>query len=833
MACALTGLLLAPASLHQALSYACRAEPQAEALATITALLYDPAFDPSALDHLGLFTATRLGFAELISRFLANPRADPAYCENEALMLAAQHGHAAVVSCLLSDPRVDPTARGHDAVRIALEHGHAAVADALLADGRVDPAARANLFLVLAAERGLDGIVEKLLGDPRVDPLARGNRALRQALRNGHTAVAERLLADPRVDPSQCDNEPIELAAAAGMIHTVQCMLRDPRVDPSAHACAALRRACRQGHVEVVRLLLADSRVDPSVEQNPFTNVKEPLRERALSALTEAAAAGNVAVVDMLLADARVSQSFVAARCALQLACREGHLEVVDRLLTDSCVSSVDTVASGLRTAAASGHLPLVDLLLQHPLLEASQLSAMLLLWLPAGKEDLPVLRRLLADPRVDLTQCSDTAWAGICSRADVDAVRLLLAHPSIACDLGRVPPKALYAAASSGNAALTSLLLGHPCADVAHALRLACLSNRAEVVELLLASPRLDAAALAGDCAALVEACDEGNIGLVRRLLADARVRPSEDASVECLSCAVRRPSLSLVEMLLAHPKLTLPSSPMASSNASAEILRGLVHLYKRSSEAETELLAIADRLLADPRLDPAADDNSTMTLACGSARFLKMAQRLLADPRVRIPAGALLDSVEERSFGCAAWLLQMQHAPDTAYDERACVDASFNENGALREVADALLQCSSDEIVERESVLQLLMREISVLRGLASGRQCELIEYLHTALIDSESEEPAASEASGPSDGGLGADSRASSSSHSDASGVALQSERVCSFMVSCAAAVAEQAWRRRRAVVLARSVAFSASSYPSAAIALSAGGSADATP
>lgn len=92
-------------------------------------------------------------------------------------------------------------------------------------------------------------------------------------------------------------------------------------------------------------------------------------------------------------------------------------------------------------------------------------------------------------------------------------------------------------------------------------------------------------------------------------------------------------------------------------------------------------------------------------MRRACSSG-FIRLAQRPLADPRVRVP-------------------LQLQHAPDTELDERVFVDAAEAGNAPLREVVNKLLQSrwNVPEAAELERMAQLLLQELPVLRGLASG--------------------------------------------------------------------------------------------------------------
>lgn len=206
--------------------------------------------------------------------------------------------------------------------------------------------------------------------------------------------------------------------------------------------------------------------------------------------------------------------------------------------------------------------------------------------------------------------------------------------------------------------------------------------------------------------------------------------------------------------------------------------------------------MLRVVDRLLADPRVDPAAGTCAAFTAACRRGA-LPFARRLLEDPRVRVPPNALIEALEGRQYAVAAWLLSLQDSEP--HCERLAVNAAAGRNAALRAVlalladsarwrrTNALARGEADgdqpgHMAFREPTLpgedgslppgyiaRLLLQQLPVLQCLAGGasRARPRAAFLHRALGEQQAGE----------------------------------------LVAAGAAALAGQAWRRRRAALLAR--------------------------
>ena len=150
------------------------------------------------------------------------------------------------------------------------------------------------------------------------------------------------------------------------------------------------------------------------------------------------------------------------------------------------------------------------------------------------------------------------------------------------------------------------------PSAEQYVVLRYAALHGRLDIVERLLADPRVDSS-VAG-YAALINAARKGHLNVVILLLAEPKVDPSASLQV-----AAECEHLEIVKLLLADPRV----DPTADDNRA---------LIRAAQSGHVEVVKL---LLADPRVDPTADDNSALHEAVLNCR-LEVVKQLLADPRV-----------------------------------------------------------------------------------------------------------------------------------------------------------------------------------------------------
>lgn len=224
----------------------------------------------------------------------------------------------------------------------------------------------------------------------------------------------------------------------------------------------------------------------------------------------------------------------------------------------------------------------------------------------------------------------------------------------------------------------------------------------------MLLAHPRVDPSqplASDSDLDALCVAARHGHLPLVERLLADPRVDPSADDSRSLVAAAcgtgftrsfmelqMRGGGAEGEEMRWRVKSCLDPSG--TDSGRTAGCLSAWRSPWDRAMEraAQHTLLAVADRLLADPRVDPSARDCEAFRRACATD-FSALAARLQADPRVDPSAGnnaALVDACHHSDSAMAHWLLDLG-------DPR--VDPSARESEAVEHAA----RRGDDVLVER----------------------------------------------------------------------------------------------------------------------------------
>lgn len=349
-------------------------------------------------------------------------------------------------------------------------------------------------------------------------------------------------------------------------------------------------------------------------------------------AVRAACTGGHLAVLDCLLADARVQlhDSRASAGAAMSEAVLFGGMPVLQRLMADPRIqSSAAGPTFALVAAAHVGDVATVDLLLQHPRVQPANFDCPALR-AAAVAGHLAVVERLLADPRIG-------------ARARLDSHFVLL-HDVV----------------SAGHAAVFERLAAAPALDALTAnnlLRPGALGGHLPIVERLLAEPALRADFIS---CAMVAAAEEGHAEVVARLLRDPRcdtgfevefieLKPSSEAAAAALFNACRDGFQAVVECLLADGRFNLTRCAALCVTAAAEggqeviVKRLLAHPQVAalfSAEAAAAALTEAQRSPPD-----AAALSFTSELAEIRAKRLK---RLLAGSSDRVVGLKVVAAVE-----------------------------------------------------------------------------------------------------------------------------------------------------------------------------------------
>jgi ankyrin repeat protein len=118
-------------------------------------------------------------------------------------------------------------------------------------------------------------------------------------------------------------------------------------------------------------------------------------------ALVRAVENGHVDIVDYLICQNAMFDPSADGNRAIRLAAASGHLAVVERLLQDKRVDPSADSNHAVRFAAQNGHLAVVERLLQDPRVDPSAADNNALRW-AAERGHVAVVVRLLQDERVD-----------------------------------------------------------------------------------------------------------------------------------------------------------------------------------------------------------------------------------------------------------------------------------------------------------------------------------------------------------------------------------------------------------------------------------------------
>jgi ankyrin repeat protein len=292
--------------------------------------------------------------------------------------------------------------------------------------------------------------------------------------------------------------------------------------------------------------------------------------------------------------------------------------------------------------------------------------------------------------PELDASQ----ALRYYCLAGDIERAREVLANPQLS-----TIKAALSDASRNGRGDIVEMLSADtrfdPFVDGDEAFRVACEYGKTKIVSQLLANARMSFPTPNGPIAALTAAALAGQCDVVDMLVRDPRVHPGGDRSFAleyyclagdavrakevlddpkpvCLNAALlavsKRGHVGILKLLLADPRV----DPAANDNAA---------IQASSENGHAEVVKL---LLTDPRVDPAADDNYSVQMS-GAKGHAEVVRLLLADPRVDPAANdnfAVQRSSEHGHVEVVKLLLADPRVDPTADDNYAIHWSSANEH-------------------------------------------------------------------------------------------------------------------------------------------------------
>jgi ankyrin repeat protein len=487
-------------------------------------------------------------------------------------------------------------------------------------------------FVVAATFGRLRSVKTILANDKPVGPAFLSCQAFHLACANGHVHVVKFLLSAHHVTSSAARSALVK-AASNGHCEVVQLLVQDEHINVYLNPDFVFVSRCQAGDTQRVQEMLADTQVDPSTNDNEaMLRACEEGREhvvkllladkrtnpgpgRSTTPIQWAASHNHVTVVQLLVQDERVNPG-LSSDFAFPYHCQAGDLKRVEAMLTDPNVNPAANNNYALKKASGNGHEKVVKLLLADQRVDPTAFNNDALNT-ACCLGHVGVVKLLLADPRVDPSS-NNSLLAITCHYGHFEIVKLLLADRRV--DPAANNNGALQRASSSGSVPVVKLLLSDPRVDPsdAYVLRSACEGGHHDIVKLLLADARVDPTGHG-----LIEmASDGGHCQIVRLLVNDERVNPGLSPQFalgfHCISGDLER-----VRMILtAHPEV----DPAADDNHAVRVA---------CSKGHSEIVSL---LLGDPRVDPSTNDNDVIIGVCNSDAYERdvIVKLLLTDPRV-----------------------------------------------------------------------------------------------------------------------------------------------------------------------------------------------------
>jgi ankyrin repeat protein len=382
------------------------------------------------------------------------------------------------------------------------------------------------------------------------------------------------LLNDPRVDPTMDESMPIQLAAQSGHSEIVKLLLEDGRANPNRAAGNPLVCASAYGDVKVVGLLLADPRVDPSVRDNlPLLRACE---QNALE------------VARMLLQRPEVNPH--NGNKPLLSACTGGHFDIVKLLVNEYDVDPASPFNQPFFNACYSGNLDLIKFLLSFDSVDPSKPDNNASFQIAAQMGHTEVINLLIKDPRVDPTVRDNYSLDIASVSGYLDVVKILLADPLVrsTCDL--TSPLRLAVEGEQEEVLRYFLSLDDPgFAPTPSLFCEACEIGNVDIVKILISDPRVNPHARHIQFPVQFAAV-EGNLEVYKLLVADPRVHPEEEGDLALIG-ASQRGHTEIVKEMLADPRIQ--NFDRALIEALLHGVDGVVNIISTSDRIDRSTLA------------------------------------------------------------------------------------------------------------------------------------------------------------------------------------------------------------------------------------------------
>ena len=367
---------------------------------------------------------------------------------DDILRRAVNNGDLRGVLFMLDEGGANPASRNDAAILAAIENNQPQMVAILLNDARTLTSLGHDDPLIAATEAGSAEIVTMLLADNRVDVDEEGWDALAQAVENRHANIVDLLMADDRIDPTT----DLEELLIDNINYTTDDILRTlidtPAIRTHNQGTEALVCEAALGSEQGVAELLA-SGADPSAYDS--------------AALQEAVARGHLTTVQQLLTDGRSDVNFILNNQLTDIAFKN-YTDILSALLAQPNIQLNHASDMAMNMAIIGRHPDIVHILLDNGNFDPSQ-SDNSALRRASKVHDLPLIQKLMEDPRVREKNQGDEYFIGAAASGQTDLVKELLNRPDLS-----------------------------PTAYSGMALRLAAANGYPDTVDVLLSDSRINA---------------------------------------------------------------------------------------------------------------------------------------------------------------------------------------------------------------------------------------------------------------------------------------------------------------------------------------------------